>query len=185
MIKPLIPIVIALLCLSACHRNQTAAGPGKRYHFTGRVISIDPHSESAFIYGDDIPGFMDSMGMSYKIKPASTLDKLTPGDLISAEIVVMEPNPKDENAESDYWLENVKVTGHVKATAKPTMWRGHSCPRLALTAHARATALGKEAPRGTAALDRPAGEAPLAFLPPTPRNHAREGDTIPWVLGRV
>ena len=120
MIKQLIPIIIALLCLSACHRTQTAADPGKRYHFTGRVISIDPRSESAFIYGDDIPGFMDSMGMSYKIKPTSTLDKLTPGDLISADIVVMQSNPNDENAESNYWLENVKVTGHVTPTAKPT-----------------------------------------------------------------
>jgi Cu/Ag efflux protein CusF len=115
---------MALLCLSACHRTQST-GPGKRYHFTGRIISLDPRSESAFIYGDEIPGFMDSMGMSYKIKPAATLDKLTPGDVISAEVVV-QPNSKDESAESDYWLENVKVTGHVKPTAKPTMWRG-SC----------------------------------------------------------
>jgi Cu/Ag efflux protein CusF len=121
-----IPILLlALLCLSACHRTQTI-GPGKRYHFTGRIISIDPRSESAFIYGDEIPGFMDSMGMSYKIRPATTLDKLTPGDVISADVVVQQPNPKEENTESDYWLENVKVTGHVKPPAKPTMWRG-SC----------------------------------------------------------
>lgn len=109
--KQLIPIIIAILCLSACHRDKANA-PARRYHFTGRIISIDPRSESAFIYGDEISGFMDSMGMSYKIKPASTLDKLAPGDLISAEVVVAQSNPKDENAESDYWLENVKVTGH-------------------------------------------------------------------------
>ena len=121
MTNRLIPALIAILCLSACHRTQTASGPGKRYHFTGRITSIDARTESAFIYGDEIPGFMDSMGMSYKIKPASTLDTLTPGDLISAEVVVMEPNPKDENAESDYWLENVKVTGHVKPATKAPM----------------------------------------------------------------
>ena len=149
-----IPILLlALLCLSACHRTQTT-GPGKRYHFTGRIISIDPRSESAFIYGDEIPGFMDSMGMSYKIKPATTLDKLTPGDVISADVVVQQPNPKDENAESDYWLENVKVTGHVKPTAKPTMWRG-SCgtDRVARTLlSASRSSRERVRHRGTAAL---------------------------------
>jgi Cu/Ag efflux protein CusF len=126
--KRLIPLLLVLACLPACHRNKTAAD-AKRYHFTGRIISVNLHSESAFIYGDDIPGFMESMGMSYKVKPASILDGLTSGDLISAELVAVEPNPKDGSSASDYWLENVKVTGHVKPAPKPTMWRGHFCPR--------------------------------------------------------
>jgi len=55
---------------------------------------------------------MEPMVMTYKIKPASTLKQLFPGDSVSAEIVVVEHDPRDENADSDYWLENVKVTGH-------------------------------------------------------------------------
>ncbi|MGH9496468.1 MAG: hypothetical protein ACRD3B_15815 [Candidatus Sulfotelmatobacter sp.] len=132
MTRRLLPLLIILTCLSACHRTQTTTA-AKRYHFTGRIISLDPRSESAFIYGDAIPGFMDSMGMSYKIKPASTLGNLTPGDLIAAEVVVMQPNPKDETTESDYWLENVKVTGHIKPSPKPTMWRRRLRPRLDVT----------------------------------------------------
>lgn len=50
--------------------------------------------------------------MTYKIKPASTLRQLEPGDSISAEVVVVDHDPRDENADSDYWLENVKVTAH-------------------------------------------------------------------------
>ncbi len=102
----------ALFSVSACHRTNTAA---KRYPFTGRVISTDAQSESALIDGDNIPGFMDPMAMSYKIKPVSVLRELAPGDSISAEVVVLPPNPKDENAEGESWLENVKVTAHAKA----------------------------------------------------------------------
>ncbi len=98
---------------SSCHRSQTSAT--KRYPFTGRVVSIDSQSHQAFIYGDDIPGFMDAMAMSYKIKPEETLSHLHPGDSISAEVVTIPTDPKNEDAVSDYWLENVKVTSHVDA----------------------------------------------------------------------
>jgi protein SCO1/2 len=57
---------------------------------------------------------MEPMVMTYKFKPASALRQLSPGDSISAEIVVVEHDPRDENADSEYWLENVKVTGHAK-----------------------------------------------------------------------
>jgi protein SCO1/2 len=89
----------------------------KRYPFTGRVVSIDSQSQSAVIDGDTIPGYMDAMAMSYKIKPALTLNQLTPGDSISAEVVVVQPQDKTKNEDTDpdYWLENVKVTAHAKA----------------------------------------------------------------------
>ncbi|HWJ48922.1 MAG TPA: SCO family protein [Candidatus Udaeobacter sp.] len=107
-------LVIFLLCstfiASSCHRSKPPAT--KRYPFTGRIISVDPRAESANIDGDLIQGFMEPMVMTYKIKPASMLRQLSPGDSISAEVVVVDHDPRDENADSDYWLENVKVTGH-------------------------------------------------------------------------
>ena len=75
----------------------------KRFPFTGRVISIDQGSQSAVIDGDAIAGFMEAMAMTYKIKDAGALKKLSVGDQIAADVVV---------ANEDYWLENVKVTGH-------------------------------------------------------------------------
>jgi protein SCO1 len=105
---------IFLLCSSfvatSCHRSKQQAT--KRYPFTGRIISIDTKAESASIDGDLIQGFMEPMVMTYKIKPVSMLRQLSPGDSISAEVVVVDHDPRDENADSDYWLENVKVTGH-------------------------------------------------------------------------
>lgn len=61
---------------------------------------------------------MDAMAMSYKIKPPAVLSQLVPGDSISAEVVVQ---PGGNAGMPDYWLENVKVTAHSKASpAAPT-----------------------------------------------------------------
>jgi protein SCO1/2 len=133
---------IILLAFSAfvatsCHRSKPQAT--KRYHFTGRVISIDNQAQSASIDGDLIQGFMEPMVMTYKIKPWSMLRQLSPGDSISADVVVVDHDPRDENADSDYWLENVKVTGHAaqppangpKAFHMPTP--GEEVPDFAFT----------------------------------------------------
>jgi len=103
--------ILLLVTLAACHpkSSQPAA---KRYPFTGRVVSIDAQDQSALIANDNIPGFMDAMTMSYKVKPPSVLNQLTAGDSISAEVVVVESTGKGDNAEPDYWLENVKITAH-------------------------------------------------------------------------
>jgi len=77
-------------------------------------MSIDNQSQSAVIDGDTIPGFMDAMAMSYKIKSAAELRRLSPGDFISADVVVVEPDAKNPDVPSDYWLENVKVTASGK-----------------------------------------------------------------------
>ena len=102
-------LILGLLC-SSCHHS----GAAKRYAFTGRVVSVDMQSQSAIVDGDDIPGFMGAMVMSYKIKPSSALNQLAPGDSISADVVVMESGSQGDAGAGD-WLENVKVTAHAKA----------------------------------------------------------------------
>jgi protein SCO1 len=108
-------LLLALLLLSACHSNSQSAA--KRYPFKGRIIVISPQSQSAIIDGDAIPGFMEAMAMDYKIKPASLLSQLASGDTITAEVVVIQPDPKNSDAPPDYWLENVKVTSHAATPA--------------------------------------------------------------------
>jgi protein SCO1 len=108
----LISIAIAVsagVFLSACTKRPAP----ERYHFTGEIVSIDLPGQSAVINGDNIPGFMDPMTMTYKIKPPSVLNQLHPGDLISADVVVIKADKNSEEA-SDYWLENVKATGHAQ-----------------------------------------------------------------------
>jgi protein SCO1/2 len=110
----LIAIVLAsVLAFSSCNRSKVPAA--KRYPFTGRVVSIDAQSESAIIDGDAIPGYMDAMAMSYKVKPATALGHLSAGDSISADVVVQ--HDSDSEVPPDYWLENVKVGAHVDSTS--------------------------------------------------------------------
>jgi protein SCO1/2 len=89
--------------------SQSAPG-AKRYHLTGRVVSTDKRGNSVMIDGDAIPDFMEAMTMPYTVKDLSLLDKLTPGDKITADVVVQG---------DDSWIENVVVTGHTNAPPKP------------------------------------------------------------------
>jgi protein SCO1 len=100
-------VVCVEVFLSSCTKHPAP----ERYHFTGEIVSIDMQGQSAVINGDNIPGFMDPMTMTYKIKPPSVLSQLHPFDLISADVVVIKAAKNSEEA-SDYWLENVKATGH-------------------------------------------------------------------------
>jgi protein SCO1 len=104
-------ILASVLLFSSCNRSRMPAA--KRYPFTGRVVSVDTQAQSAIIAGDAIPGFMDAMAMPYKVKPEATLNHLHSGDSISAEVVVIQPDPKNEDAAPDYWLENVRTTAHI------------------------------------------------------------------------
>ncbi len=92
----LLLLVIALF--SACARESQ---PIKRYALTGKVVSTDTATSKVVVDHKDIPGFMDAMTMGYKVKDASALQSLAPGDEISADVVVQGTN---------HWLENIHVT---------------------------------------------------------------------------
>lgn len=95
---------------SSCQRSKPKET--KHYHFTGKVVSIDSQSHTANIDGDMVQGYMEAMVMAYKIKPESMLGQLKPGDVLSADLVVIGEDPRDDSAVPEYWLENVKITGH-------------------------------------------------------------------------
>ena len=94
--------IVSLLAGCSKPAPQTPANL-KRYRLTGRVVSTDKRASSVMIDGDDIPGFMAAMTMPYTVKDAAVLDKLSPGDQITADIVVQG---------DDSWLENIVITGH-------------------------------------------------------------------------
>jgi protein SCO1 len=106
-----------LLILPACNRQKpqeaaTGASQGsKRYAFKGKIMSVDKNIGTANIENEDIPGFMAPMVMPYSFKPPSQINNLQPGDSITADVVV---------GNNEYWLENVKVTGHSEPPAQPT-----------------------------------------------------------------
>src|SRR5258708_7542418 len=115
----LILICLTVLFSASCNKTpsqpptappQASAQPGaKRYHLAGRVVSTDKRGNSVLIDGDAIPDFMAAMTMPYTVKDLTLLDKLSPGDKITADVVVQG---------DDSWLENVVVTGHSAPVGK-------------------------------------------------------------------
>ena len=109
-------LLLLLLALSGCNKGEnqpTVVVPpqvtaAKRYHLQGQVASVDKRANMLNVDGEAIPGFMAAMTMPYNVKPETELDKLSPGDAISADVVVQGDNS---------WLENIKVTGHSSAPA--------------------------------------------------------------------
>ena len=125
--RPAIFCLCALLAFfAACKRgpsenrpsengpSETAApkaqAGARRYSLKGMVVSIDQRAGKATINNEPISGFMDQMVMAYTIRPSAALDRLQPGDSITADVVV-DPDK--------YWLENVKVVAHSPTPAKP------------------------------------------------------------------
>jgi protein SCO1/2 len=93
-------LVLVMLAFAAGCAKQSQ--PVKRYPMSGKVVSTDATTSQVVVDAKDIPGFMEAMTMGYKVKDASVLKTLAPGDEITADVVVQG---------ADYWLENVHVTG--------------------------------------------------------------------------
>ena len=99
-------------CNQGANRPTVSMSPqvtaAKRYHLQGKVVSVDKRANMLNVDGETIPGLMAAMTMPYNVKPATQLDKLSPGDAITADVVVQG---------DDSWLENIAVTGHSAAPA--------------------------------------------------------------------
>jgi protein SCO1 len=100
-------ILLCMAWLLACGPSkQSKNADSKRYRFTGRVVSLDKQNRSMVVDGDEIPGFMSAMTMSYKVINGSDLNQVAVGDTVSADIVARH---------DDYWLENIKVVQHTSS----------------------------------------------------------------------
>jgi Cu/Ag efflux protein CusF len=87
---------------SAQPASQLAADSApKTYHLEGTVVSIDRQQKRLIVDGKDIPGFMAAMTMPYPVTDDQTLNRVKPGDEITADVVA-----KD----SDIHIDNVVVT---------------------------------------------------------------------------
>jgi len=102
----LVLLAAAALTLAACGSKTTSStsstSEGKRYPMKGKVLSVAKEEGSATVDADDIPGFMTAMAMPYPVPDEKALANLSPGDEITATVVVT-PDGK-------YHLENIVVT---------------------------------------------------------------------------
>jgi protein SCO1/2 len=126
MCRLLIPSLLAFIVLAGCHSGQKPpAQPNsstnqqigeferKVYHLRGKVVSTDSAKGEVTLDHEAIPGFMDAMTMPYKLQDASILSELHPGDVITADVIVM------TNPDGDVLLDHIVVVAQAKPDYKP------------------------------------------------------------------
>jgi len=113
--------LLAFLALTGCHSGQkapsqqSAAENFKVYKLRGKVVSTDAAKGEVTLNHEAIPGFMEAMTMPYKLKDASILGELHPGDGITADLLVSQ----DPNA--DVLLDHIVVVAQAKPDYPPAV----------------------------------------------------------------
>ena len=110
----LVFIVVIFLLAVSCSNSRKPSEETRRYPLKGTVVSVDKDKGFVTVEHGDIPGFMSAMTMPYAVQAPGVLDKVTPGDEITADVVV-------EGAETH--LDNVVV---VKRAGESTGAAGES-----------------------------------------------------------
>jgi protein SCO1/2 len=111
--------LLALIVLAGCHSGQkpptqpSAALNYKVYHLRGKVVSTDAARGEVTVNHEAIPGLMEAMTMPYKLKDASILGELHPGDMITADVLV------STDPDADYLLDHIVVVAQAKPDYKP------------------------------------------------------------------
>jgi protein SCO1/2 len=85
----LICAVVALAIITAsCKWGEQPHVNEKRYPIKGIVVAVNKADHTATIKHENIPGYMDSMTMDFKIKNNADLEVMKPGDQVTGTLVV-------------------------------------------------------------------------------------------------
>ncbi|MDE3104572.1 MAG: SCO family protein [Acidobacteriota bacterium] len=87
----------------------------KSFPVRGKVVSVT--AGTVMLDHEAVPGFMDAMTMSYKLKDPSVGSELHPGDRITATILVKQ----DDAGYSDPELDNIVVIAQARPDYKPAV----------------------------------------------------------------
>lgn len=120
-------LVFGLLCVllfSGCRQNKPSASqspatastaPVKTYPIRGKIVSTT--ATSVLLDHEAVPGFMEAMTMSYKLKDPSIIGELHPGDRITATLLVT----KDADGFNTALLDKIVVIAQAKPDYKPSV----------------------------------------------------------------
>jgi protein SCO1/2 len=114
------------LVLSGCRQNKPATAatsspgaaattPVKTYPIRGKIVSIN--GANVMLDHEAVPGFMDAMTMSYKLKDPSIVSELHPGDRITATLLVSQ----DSDGFNTVLLDKIVVIAQAKPDYKPAV----------------------------------------------------------------
>jgi len=118
----LLCLVLTNVILTGCHsgRNVGTQSSGnatyKVYKLRGKVISTDTTKGEVTLNHEAIPGFMEAMTMPYKLKDASIVGELHPGDIITADVLV------SSDPYADYLLDHIVVVAQAKPDNRPPVF---------------------------------------------------------------
>jgi protein SCO1/2 len=114
--------LLAFVALAGCRSSQNA-GPQasgapnfKVYKLRGKVVSTNAAKGEVTVDHEAIPGLMSAMAMPYKLKDASILGELHPGDMITADVLV------SQDPDADMLLDHIVVVAQAKADYKPAIF---------------------------------------------------------------
>jgi protein SCO1/2 len=114
-------LLLGVVVLAGCHADRKTVSDDastqnfKVYKLRGKVVSTDAAQAQVTLDHEAIPGFMDAMTMPYKLKDASVLSELHPGDVITADLLVSQ----DPNA--DVLLDHIVVVAQGKPDYRPAV----------------------------------------------------------------
>ena len=95
----------------------TAAGEVKTFPIRGKIVSVDTAKGSVLLDHEAVPGFMEAMTMSYKLKNPTVASELHPGDRITAKLLVR----NGPDGYEDPQLDEIVVTAQAKPDYKPAV----------------------------------------------------------------
>ncbi len=111
--------LLALVVLAGCHSGQKAPDQPsvsqnfKVYKLRGKVVSTNAATGEVTLNHEAIPGFMEAMTMPYKLKDASVLSELHPGDVITADVLV------SQDADAGVFVDHIVVVAQAKPDYVP------------------------------------------------------------------
>jgi protein SCO1/2 len=97
--------------------SSSAAGELKTFPIRGKIVTVDAAKGSVLLNHEAVPGFMDAMTMSYKLKDAGIAGELHPGDRITATLLVR----KTSDGFEDPMLDQIVVIAQEKPDYHPTV----------------------------------------------------------------
>jgi protein SCO1/2 len=110
-----------LVVLAGCHSGQktsTQSSTGqnfKVYKLRGKVVATNSAKGEVTLNHEAIPGFMEAMTMPYKLKDASILGELHPGDVITADVLV------SQDPDAEVLLDHIVVVAQAKPDYRPAV----------------------------------------------------------------
>lgn len=87
-------------CSQPPPQPAASAAPEVRHQLRGEVVSINRQEKSIRVKHEEIKGWMDAMTMDFPVPDQTELDKLKPGDRITATVLVRD---------LDYHLAEIRV----------------------------------------------------------------------------